>query len=184
MMMQGQGQAQPEPQPEAESPNYQDLVILSQQIKTSTTIEDFEAKMDKYQQLSNGLTEYILQTIFGEEYFYSYILPYFIDYSFIPPKDLLINFAIELPFYQHRHIKSLTSSNSYFYNFPIDVLMRLGPQKPKGFIGFWNGLAHLRGNGVECVIDQLKSFFALYNYSIYYVISDDHVSWYLKKELS
>ena len=162
--------------------NYQDLTILSQQVKTSTTIEEFDFKMDKYQNASNELSEHILQLVFGEDYFYSYILPYFIDYAFIPPKDINLNFAVELPFYQHRHIKSTLNSSSYFAGFPIDVLMRLGPQKPYGFVGYWNGLAHLRANGVECTVDQLRSFFALYNYSIYYIIKDDYVSWYLKKE--
>ena len=167
---------------QAMNDSHQDLTILSQQVKTNTTINQFEAKMDAYQQASNDLTEHILKLVFGEDYFYSYILPYFIDYAFIMPEDLVLNIALELPFYQHRHIKALANCNSYFAGFPIDVLMRLGPQKPKGFIGKWNGLAHLQHNGVEGSVEQLKSFFALYNFSIYYVINDDYVSWYLKKE--
>lgn len=160
---------------------YQDLTIYNQQVETNTTIKDFEEKMNAYQKASNDLAEHILCSIFGQEFFYSYILPYFIDYRFIPPNDIDLKIALELPFYQHRHIKSLNASNSYFSGFPIDVLMRLGPQKPENFVGVWSGLKCLRDNGVEGAVEQLKSFFCLYKYSIYYLIKDDYVSWYLKK---
>ncbi len=157
--------------------SHQDLMLYNQKVYTKTTISSFEKSMDRYNSVSINLTEYILKNTYGEEYWFNYILPYFIDYRFILPESLDVK--LDKPFFSYK-FKYGSPKKAYFEGYPIDVLMRKGPQRPVGFLGKWDGLKHLRNNDVEPVVDQLSSFFNNYGYSVYYVVTDERIEWYVK----
>ena len=165
----------------------QDLIINGNKIYTKTTILSFEKTMDKYYKYSNSLAEHILIKAFGDEYFYNYIMPFFIDDFYIYSESIL-PFNEKNLIYSHKKIKCLSDTDSYWgdgetSSIPIDILMRFGPQKPNGYHDKWVGLDNLRENGVEPVIDQLNSVLYHYKYKMRSTdigpMGNTYIYWYL-----
>lgn len=183
----------------------QNVILYNQPIITKTTILNHEKLMDKYNFLSDTLSEYILYKLFGSEYYFNYVKPFFIDASFVLP-ETLPQFNMLKPIFFNKklaHIKKSDSHNNIYWSgftidwnemeliplkckgLQMDILMRYGSSKPMGYKGKWNGLEHLRKNNINPVIDQLNTFFS--NYGLYIEHSDygpygsDYIYWYLSK---
>lgn len=158
---------------------YQDLIVQNQKVYTKTTIEDFEKTMDKYYVASNDLAQEILCEIFGEENYYVNVHPFFIDYRFILSKKIDNLLVPGKPFYKHS-ILGAKIKQTYYLGIPVDIILRLGPPKPRGFQNKWNGLQHFRNNGIEPCIDQVISILGRLNYKVYYELKNNEVLWYAK----